>query len=161
MSNNLKAKWESSNRLISFCREQCTERPLSFSIFFSSSAKEFATQLQENANCSPKETMLQTPWNCFLEITKLPLISTSPISFRLQGLSCLNFYRKEAEHTGCVNSVETQGFSVLSPCYWSAWVIWGFCLFPGAEGVKRSWWPNVTVTAPCPVTNAQEMHFLC
>lgn len=81
--NNVNTKWKSGNWLISSCGEQCTERPHSFSICFSSMAKGFAMQLHENANWSPKETMFQTPWNCFLKITKLPLISTSPICFRL------------------------------------------------------------------------------
>lgn len=124
---------------------------------FSSAAKEFATILHANANWSPKQTTFQTPWNCFLKTTKLPLISASPICFRLWGLNCLNLSRKAGEHAGCVNRAAVACFllidllgylGVLPPP--RGWVWWA--AFAGWR--KRSWRPNWAVTAPCPLVSA-------
>lgn len=125
-NSDVNAEWKSGKR---FWREQRTERPHSFSIWFSSAAKEFATIWHANANWSPKQTTFQTPWNCFLKTTKLPLISASPICFSLCGLNCLNLSRKAGEHAGCVNRAAVACFLLIDLLGYL-----GFCLLPGADG---------------------------
>lgn len=58
MSNTVYARGKSGN-CDAFNREHCTESPRSCFICFPSTAKDFTTQLQENANRSLKERVFQ------------------------------------------------------------------------------------------------------